>query len=103
MYIGKVEVTNQWEKVEDLIKDQVEGQSEFAFADNSIYQLQAEAIYGCRLCNAASEPSDDNDGEIILQDKVGIYKKEGGAYLFAKIHTLQPGQPCFLKISKVGD
>ena len=102
-YIGKVEVDNTWQKVEDLIKAQVTGQSAFAFDENSIYQLQSEAGYGCRLCNTTSTPADGNDGEVILQDKVGIYKKEGGAYLFAKVHTLQPGQPCLLKISKVGD
>lgn len=102
MYIGKVEVTNEWTKVEDLIKDQVEGQSSFAFAAGNTYQLQAEASYGCRLCNAASKPEEGNDGEVILSTQVGKYEFEAGNALYAKIHTLQPGKPCLLKISTIG-
>ena len=31
MYIGKVLLSDEWEKLEDLIQDQVSGQSAFAF------------------------------------------------------------------------
>lgn len=102
MYIGKVELTNEWQKVEDLIKAQVEGQSSFAFAEGNTYQLQAEASYGAQLCDAAAAPADGNDGEYLLHSQVGIYQLASGSYLYAKVHTMQPGVPCWLKISKIG-
>lgn len=103
MYIGKVQLTNEWQKVEDLIKAQVEGQSSFAFEANKTYQLQAEASYGAQLCETSAAPADGNDGEFIEGSQTGSYILDSGNYLFAKVHTMQPGVPCWLKISKIGE
>lgn len=102
-YIGKVELSNSWAKVEDLIQEQVDGQSEFAFDSDKTYQLQAEATYGAQLCETSAAPADGNDGERIIGSQTGVYQPEGGNYLYAKVHTLQPGVPCLLKISKIGE
>lgn len=102
-YIGKVKLTNEWTKVEDLIKAQVEGQSSFAFADGSTYQIQSDAMYGARLCEAATAPADKNDGERVLEDHVGIYQPESGTYLYAKINTPIAGHDCLIKVSKIGE
>lgn len=102
-YIGKVELSNSWAKVEDLIKEQVDGQSAFAFDSDSIYQVQSEATYGAQICETSAAPADGNDGERIIGSQTGVYKLEGSNYLYAKVHTLQPGVPCLLKVSKIGE
>ena len=102
-YIGKIELTNEWQKVEDLIKAQVSGQSAFAFAEKKTYQIQSEASYGARLCEASSAPTNGNDGERILESQTGIYELTEGYNLYAKVHTLQPCVPCLLKISQIGE
>jgi len=102
-YIGKVEISNEWQKVEDLVKEQVSGQSSFAFLSETKYQLQCEGDYGARLCNAESAPTEQKDGEMVLLSQTAIYEPELGAELYTRVHTLKPGFPCYLKISKIGD
>lgn len=87
--IGKVNVANDWEKLEDLIKAQVDGQSSFAFDTSKTYQLQTDceqhAPFGVRFCSAASEPSEADAGEHLSDDQSGEYKPEAGVYLWVKI------------------
>lgn len=87
-YIGKVSVTSAWAKLEDLIQAQVDGQSSFSFSTSNTYQLQADselhAPFGVRVCNSASEPSNDDDGEHLTDEQSGEYKPESGVYLWVK-------------------
>lgn len=88
-YVGKVVVTQDWAKLEDLIKAQVEGQSSFAFDTSKTYELQTDceqhAPFGVRVCNSASEPSDADAGEHLSDDQSGEYKPESGIYLWVKV------------------
>ena len=74
MYIGKVDINDTWQKLEDLIKAQVDGQSSFAFDSDTKYQLQAETSFGARFCEAATEPDDKNEGFCIAETQVAFYK-----------------------------
>lgn len=103
MYIGQVTLTENWQKLEDLIKAQVAGQSAFAFAAGKTYQLQGEGSYGVRLCNASTTPQALNDGERICQNQTALYEKEDGAFLYVKQIADTPQESARLKISQVGD
>ncbi len=88
-YIGKVTLTSDWEKLEDLIKAQVEGQSAFAFDTSKEYGIQTDTprgpyIFGAYLCNSTTEPAEADDGEHLEQENFGIYKPESGVYLWVK-------------------
>lgn len=86
-YVGKVSVTNDWAKLEDLIQAQVSGQSSFAFDTSKTYSLQTDsggADFGVRLCNSATEPAAEDDGEHLVDDQFGKYTPESGAYLWVK-------------------
>lgn len=88
-YIGKVKLTTEWEKLEDLIKAQVAGQSAFAFDTSKEYSVQAETprgpyIMGAYLCNTASEPSNLDDGEHLEQEQMCVYQPESGQYLWVR-------------------
>lgn len=66
-YIGKVTLTDSWEKLEDLIKA-LDGQSSFAFDTTKQYAIQVDSTasnsnYGARFCNSATEPANQDDGE----------------------------------------
>lgn len=74
MYIGKVEIKDEWEKLEDLIKAQVEGQSAFAFDSDTKYVLQSESSFGARFCEASTTPSDKNEGFCITETQSAYYK-----------------------------
>lgn len=93
-YIGKVTLTNEWEKLEDLIKAQVDGQSAFAFNGSKQYQLQVDTprgpyISGAYLCVAASEPTPADDGEHLAEQKCALYQTETGTYLWVKTQADQ--------------
>lgn len=54
-YVGKVTLSQDWEKLEDLIKDQVDGQGSFAFENGKDYSLQVdspnlEIMFGAYVC-----------------------------------------------------
>lgn len=88
-YIGKVTINNEWEKLEDLIKDQVAGQSAFAFDTTKQYFLQVETtrgqfVFGIYACNSTTEPANPDDGEHLEEDSFGIYQPEAGEYLWVK-------------------
>lgn len=88
-YIGKVKLTTEWEKLEDLIKAQVTGQSAFAFDTSKEYAIQTDTprgpyIFGAYLCNSATEPGSADDGEHMEQEQFGIYKPESGVYMWVK-------------------
>ena len=100
MYIGKVKVSNEWESLEDLIKAQVDGQSSFAFATGSLYQLQGEGPIGVRMASASAKPTEDDEGERIFGTQVAIYEKDSGI-LYVKAEQNSPnGQ--LLKVSLLG-
>lgn len=107
MYIGKVLLSDEWAKLEDLIQDQVSGQSAFAFDSEKTYQLQGEGVEAIRLCDNTSEPSALNDGERIKGTQTAFYKPSTG-YLYARVDlTEKTGMPDFgkvyLKISEIGE
>lgn len=88
-YIGKVTINSEWAKLEDLIKDQVSGQSAFAFDTSKTYLLQVETtrgqyVFGSYVCSSATEPANADDGEHLEEDNFGIYEPESGIYLWVK-------------------
>lgn len=101
MYIGKIKVTNSWQKLEDLVKSQVSGQSSFSFADGHIYQLQGESDFGIRLCNASTKPTDLSVGEVMRGTKTTQYEKESGADLYVKTFENNAAE-CWLHLSEIG-
>ena len=62
LYTGKVLLTNEWASLEDLIQEQVSGQSSFAFDSDKTYLLQGEGVEAARLCDAGAEPTDNMAG-----------------------------------------
>ena len=87
-YIGKVNITSEWTKLEDLIKSQVTGQDSFSFDEEKIYNIQVDLagtlIFGAQFCNSASEPTESDAGEHLEEDALGIYQPETGNYLWVK-------------------
>lgn len=88
-YVGKVKITSSWEKLEDLIQEQVSGQSSFAFDTSKKYSLQADVktspvMFGVYVCNSATEPANDDDGEYLTEGLYGEYKPESGVDLWIK-------------------
>lgn len=89
-YIGKVELKETWEKLEDLIKAQVTGQSAFAFDASKTYSMMTDTAndtceIGAYWCSSATKPTALNDGEYLDPGVQGIYQPESGAYLWVKI------------------
>ena len=115
MYIGKVLLSNEWEKLEDLIKTQVSGQSAFAFDSTKKYQFQGECFFegtkevllAARLCEASTTPSDNIDGGRIVGTQCADYIPSTGSVYVRVDLTEKPGQPDFgkmyLKISTMGE
>ena len=88
-YIGKVLISSEWAKLEDLIKAQVSGQSSFAFDSDKDYSIQIETSqpgtsFGAYACNSASTPAGDDDGEHLSEEQFVEYKPESGSYLYIK-------------------
>ena len=108
MYIGTVKLSNEWTKVEDLIKDQVDGQSAFAFDDTKSYQLQGEGISFVRLLESASAPTEDNnDGFRIVGTQNAQYNPATGLDLYCRVELFDiNGYPnigdIYLKIGTLG-
>lgn len=116
MYIGKVLLSDEWEKLEDLIKAQVSGQSAFAFDSSKNYQLQGECAAECvkenllaaRLCEASAAPStDDQAGFRIVHTQCANYQPSTGNLYVRVDLTEKTGHPDFgkmyLKISTIGE
>ena len=90
MYIGKVELKETWKKLEDLIQEQISGQSGFAFDETKTYSLQTDTgndtcVSGAYVCNSATEPTELNDGEHLDPEISAEYVPESGIYLWVKI------------------
>ena len=100
-YIGKIKITKEWAKVEDLIQDQISGQSAFSFSSDSAYQIQGESDYGVRLVEQASAPTDMNEGNKIVGTQCAYYKPESG-YLYVRT-GVENELEGFVKISTVGE
>lgn len=101
MEIAKVEINNEWQKVDALIQAQ-DGHSGFAFDSNTTYQLQAEGNHGVRLCVAASTPG-EKDGVVIEGTQPAHFKLEEGKFLFAKsVGGLTSALP-LLDVSTIGE
>lgn len=87
-YIGKVKVSSAWTKLEDLIQAQVDGQSSFAFDTSKTYSVQADTQaqvgFGAYVCNSATEPTNDDDGEYLTEGLFGVYKPSSGVYLYVR-------------------
>ena len=115
MYIGKVLLSDEWEKLEDLIKAQVSGQSSFAFDSSKTYQLQGECdheavkevLLAARLCEASAEPTDNAAGFRIINTQCADYQPSTGSLYVRADLTEKTGQPNFgkmyLKISTMGE
>ena len=115
MYIGKVLLSNEWAKLEDLIKAQVSGQSAFAFDSTKTYQIQGECFFegtkevllAARLCEKTTTPSDTKDGFRITHTQCAVYQPSTGSVYVRVDLTEKPGQPDFgkmyLKISTMGE
>ena len=115
MYIGKVLLSDEWTLLADLIKDQVSGQSAFAFDSEKTYQLQGECSAECvketllaaRLCETSAAPSDDDAGFRILNTQCANYQPSTGSLYVRADLTEKTGQPNFgkmyLKISTMGE
>lgn len=115
MYIGKVLLSDEWEKLEDLIKEQVSGQSAFAFDSTKTYQLQGECdhesvkevLLAVRLCETSATPTDDKDGDRIVGTQCANYQPSTGSVYVRVDLTEKTGQPDFgkmyLKISTMGE
>lgn len=102
MEIAKVEINNEWQKVDALIQTQASGQSAFAFDSNTTYQLQAEGNFGVRLCVAADTPG-EKDGVVIIGTQPAHFKVEEGKFLFAKsVGGLNSALP-LLDVSTIGE
>ena len=87
-YIGKVNITGDWEKLEDLIKAQVSGQSSFAFDTSKKYSLQSDCnssvMQGVYVCNSATKPDNADDGEYLTEGLFGEYEPESGVDLWIR-------------------
>ena len=98
LYTGKVLLTNEWEKLEDLIQEQVSGQSSFAFDADTTYLLQGEGVEAVRLCDASAEPTDYMAGLRIEGTQIIEYKPSAGT-LYARCDlTQKTGNTNFGKI-----
>ena len=91
-YIGKVTLTDSWAKLEDLIKAQVDGQSEFAFDTSKKYSIQVDTVkqnhnYSAYFCNSATEPVNLDDGEHLNNDLFAEYTPESGVDMWVKTAT----------------
>lgn len=103
MYIGNVEVTNEWQKLETLIQEQVSGQSAFSFDSAVTYQLQGEGNYGIRLCEVADAPTDPKMGLRIKGTQSAHYKVKSGCDVYVKTEDGEnPARP-LLHISTIGE
>lgn len=103
MYLGKVKISKDWTKLEDLIKAQIEGQSSFAFDADTKYQIQGEGEYGCRLCDTDSTPEDNfYEGDRIAGTQVAIYKPSSLGDLYVRTETGMPSEG-YVKIDVMGD
>lgn len=91
-YIGKVTLTDSWEKLEDLIKA-LDGQSTFAFDTTKQYAIQVDTIlsncnYSGRFCNSATEPANPDDGEHYDSSMAPfVYEPASGIDLYVKKAT----------------
>jgi hypothetical protein len=103
MYIGKVEVTNEWQKLDALIQAQVDGQSAFTFDSAVTYQIQGEGNYGIRLCEVADAPTDPKVGLRIRGVQPAHFKVDSGYDLYVKVEDGEnPARP-LLHISTIGE
>ena len=79
MFIGKVQVPDEWSKLVELIQTQIPGQSSFNFQVGSTYSLQVESGT-VRVCNTNNAPT-GLDGEHLSEDQFGIYEPDAGTLL----------------------
>lgn len=88
-YIGKVALTDSWEKLEDLIKA-LDGKSSFAFDTSKTYAIQVDSIasnrnYSARFCNSATKPTNADDGEHYDNSMTPFsYKPASGIAMYVK-------------------
>lgn len=97
-YIGKVSISQEWEKLEDLIKAQVDGQSAFAFASGTQYSLQSEKGL-CAICVTSAEPDSLLAGEHINQDQFGVYEPDGSNDMW--VRSKEPDAVILLAVSEL--
>lgn len=102
MYIGKVEVSNSWQKVEDLIKTQISGQSSFAFDADKTYTFQSEGAFGLRFCSVASSPATEQEGFRLSGYRMASYQKETGADLYVRTNGGNLSSTGILHIAQEG-
>ena len=103
MYIGKVEVNNQWQKLDALIQAQVSGQSAFAFDSAVTYQIQGDGNYGIRLCEVADAPTDPKMGLCIEGTQPAHFKVDSGYDLYVKVKDGLNSATPVLHISTIGE
>ena len=98
-YIGKVKISNSWEKLEDLIKAQISGQSSFSFSTSKSYSLQADGANNVqvRVCDTSVAPASETAGEHLDGAQFAVYEPTSGNALYVK----QNGFPAFLSVSEL--
>jgi len=84
-YVGKVNVSGDWEKVEDLIKAQVEGQDNFVFDTSKSYPIQVDGGFGIYLCSASTTPTAPDEGEFLTDGERAVFKPESNKDLYVKV------------------
>lgn len=99
MYIGKVEINDTWQKLEDLVKG-IDGQSSFAFDSDKKYQLQYEGDFGARFCESATTPDDKNEGFCIVDTQIAYFKPDASQDLYVKT---KHGNFGFLKVGELAE
>lgn len=88
-YVGKVKITSEWQKLEDLIQAQVDGQSSFSFDTSKKYAVMSDSktqstMFGAYVCHSATEPEEDDAGEYLTDTLFGVYEPASGVDLWVK-------------------
>lgn len=98
MYIERITVNSEWQKVEDLLKDKISG---FSFDDSKTYQLTTETIsHKIRLCVLDTVPTDLYAGDLLSPNQIALYKSATGEYLYCRLENAP--DEATLKVSEIG-
>lgn len=74
MNITRLEVTTNWNKIDDIVSAQV----------GDMFEIQNVGGYDVLACESASEPVETKDGFLLKPNRAGLYTKETGLYLYIK-------------------
>lgn len=97
--IGTVQVTQEWQKLEDLIKE-LDGKSAFAFDTSKEYKLQidsanSEPVVGVYLCMSSTKPVAADAKYHIEDHNTCFYTPVSGEDMWVKVR----GSADFVRLS----